>query len=220
MKASEPDFVTVTEAARRLDVDPRQIRRWLPLLSAKDTAKDTQRTHKGQPVVTVRLSAVEAVREGRYGEASARGGATPTSKDRATDTQETRKGQARDVSFDPDKPPTNAAFADSPRFSVADLIAEKDARIADRESEIQNLRGALTAAQETAKAALDRLAESERRASVLIAATAGAFGNRDTPRITSGDTQTGDSVGRDEVSTGGSPPYKKPLPWWRFGRKE
>jgi len=37
----EEDFLTVTEAARRLGVDPRQVRRWMDHLEPKDKGQDT-----------------------------------------------------------------------------------------------------------------------------------------------------------------------------------
>lgn len=63
---AEGDFLTVTEAARRLGVDPRQVRRWMDRLEPKDKGQDTQRTHKGHPIVLVRVSAVEALKNGTF----------------------------------------------------------------------------------------------------------------------------------------------------------
>lgn len=58
-------FVTVSEAARALGVDARQIRRWTDRLSESDKSSDTVRKYRGVPIVTVRLSALKALQEGQ-----------------------------------------------------------------------------------------------------------------------------------------------------------
>ena len=134
--SGDSEFVNIAEAARQLGIDPRQVRRYLPRLAPTDKATDTQRTHKGRPVVLVRLSAVEALRDaGRERE-------TATDTGNGQDRTSQRTGQD-----------TSDA-----------LLAELRARLQDREAEVVYLREALCREQETARAALSDLAEERGRA--------------------------------------------------------
>jgi transposase-like protein len=60
-EAETESFVTVSEAARALSVDARQVRRWVDRLSDSDKSSDTSRKYRGVPIVTVRMSALLAL---------------------------------------------------------------------------------------------------------------------------------------------------------------
>ena len=191
--------MTVAQAAARLGVTEPRLRRAVARTGTA-TQTQTRRTRTGTRTGTV-LPVAALVGLAAF--------LSENGTEREHDGEQKRERERK---------PTQA---DAEGFAAPDTPAGNGdaALVAHLTGEVEYLRAALAREQETAKAALDRLAESERRASVLIAATAGAFGNRDTPRITSDNTQTGDGVGRDEMaSTGGNTPYKKPIPWWRWGR--
>jgi hypothetical protein len=113
----EGEFVSISEAARALGVDTRQVRHWVDRLEPKDKGQDTQRTHKGQPIVTVRLSAVEALQKGDSG------GESP---------KDTTKGQTRD------KAPRPVRVSEGMSLELAEAlqraaVAEARAELLERE---------------------------------------------------------------------------------------
>ena len=185
-------FVTVAEAARALGVDARQVRRWADHLEPKDKGQDTQRTHKGQPIVTVRLSSVEALQKG-----DSRG---ETSKD-------TAKGQSKDTAPRPVLVSLDMSFEIAAKLADAEkraAVAEARAELLERErndwkEQASSLTEALRAAQDEARAA--RLMPS--RAAMQIEAAG----------LTAGDS------GEGSVSGGGiTAPDAVRAPWWAFWR--
>jgi hypothetical protein len=58
---SSPEFVTISEAARALQLSERQVRRYASQLEPTDKRQDPNRQHKGQPVGLVRLLSVESL---------------------------------------------------------------------------------------------------------------------------------------------------------------
>jgi len=186
-----PEFVTISEAARALGVDARQVRRWVDRLEPKDKGQDTQRTHKGQPIVTVRLSAVEALQKG-----DSRGEAP----------KDTTKGQARDTGPRPvrvsDEMSLRLSEAEKRASALEVRAAVAEARAELLEAERDRLDKSLTEALAIARAAQD----AERSARLI--------GSREIRQVEGFEE-------RFEPSSGDSPAMQedKPRPWWAFLRR-
>jgi len=193
------EFVTVAQAAARLGVTEPRLRRAVARTGTA-TQTQTRRTRTGTRTGTV-LPVAALVGLAAF--------LSENGTEREHDGEQKRERERK---------PTQA---DAEGFAAPDTPAGNGdaALVAHLTGEVEYLRAALAREQETAKAALDRLAESERRASVLIAATAGAFGSQIGPRIASDDTHGGLSGDRDKVpegETGSGNPLQKTRTWWRL----
>jgi len=127
---SAEEFATIAEAARRLGVDARQVRRYLLRLSPTDKGQDSQRTHKGHPILLVRVSAVEALRA-----ASAE---HETPKDTGNGQSTDRTGHATDTSVGTVVEAAPTAGQLVPLFQR--LLSEKDARISELTTALEHER--------------------------------------------------------------------------------
>lgn len=158
------EWVTIAEAARRLEVDQRQIRRYLPRMTDADTRQDTTRTRTGQPLYLVRMSALEAIRSAspvvnREVEASVSEGIDADTHNGQRTGHVTDRGQ--DTA--PDEPDMSAS---ENRAKLADAL--RRAEVAEAQAAL------LTAALEREKVAtareaslLDAEREAHREARVL-----------------------------------------------------
>jgi transposase-like protein len=189
--------VTIAEAARALGVDPRQVRRWLDQLDPKDKGQDTQKTHKGQPLALVRLSALETLKKGNSPHETIKGQRTGQSN-----------GKQRTSSDSPLESPLHL------RDTQVPILREI---ITKQEGEIAFLREALNKSQEVAAAALSRAEESDRRAAIMIAATATGQISGFSPRIDTSFSGTGGSetnaTAKDEQEAASKVNTR---PWWQF----
>lgn len=131
-QAPEP-LLTVAHAARRLGVDPKQVRRYADKLTRQD------RTPIGQSPVRVRLSAVQALRDGAKLEAEAR-------KDSGQDTS----GQGQDTSAESVLP------GHSPGLLPALVYQQRIADLETMNSELKADKERLYGLLETAQANLSR----------------------------------------------------------------
>lgn len=121
-----PEWLTVAEAARRLNIDAKQVRRYAGRLSEAD------RTPAGQVPLRVRLASLLAQREA--------GGSAPKTSTKAEDRTGHPAGQGHGTGQDPGKdvPPVEGTL---PAIVYQKLLADKD-------GEIDYLRGQLRLAQE------------------------------------------------------------------------
>ena len=200
MSNAEEEFVTVAEAARQMGVDARQVRRYLPRLSATDTAEDTQRTHKGQPIVLVRVSALQSLR----------GNGSPAnheekSKDSGNGQDRTHQRTGQDVSF---------------AVAVAQ-VEELRARVADLSAALEHEREAHRRAETLHLGTMGELAELRRRASELEAVNLKLIEalppSRDTAQEARQSTDTNDTAPA-AVSVPDAPETKRGLFARLFGR--
>lgn len=107
--SDDSEWVTIAEAARRLEIDPRQVRRYA------DKLRGTQdRTPSDTSPVRVRMRAIEALRNGFSVKLS---------------TEDTLSGQGQDR--------TGHRAGRSPLPDYAALLSEKDARIADLQEQLR-----------------------------------------------------------------------------------
>ena len=137
------EWVTVPEAARRLGIDARQVRRYADRLGHSDRTEDRTRTRAGRPVLMVRLAAVAALREGK---------APP------------EPGVVEDIRTGQDKDRTKTGQDDV-------LLSELRGRLADKDAEIVYLRAALEREQANTAAALQQLRDADTRLAAVLAGT-------------------------------------------------
>lgn len=128
------EFVPIAQAARALGVDARQVRRWVDRLEPKD---------KGQPIVTVRLSAVEALKNGTF---------------LLQEPKDTSKGQ----NIGQSKDRTVRDVSDEVSLDLREIITRQDAEIA-------RLAEALATSQRLTDQAQQLQLMTERRAAALEA---------------------------------------------------
>jgi len=164
------EFVTIAEAARRLGIAPRQVRRYAERLKPEDTCRDTIGTGTGKDSVPlrVRFSAVIALRD----EGKAQGQGKDTTEDRDRDTVGT--------------------VEDSVPALLRDIIARQDAEIA-------NLRASLNKSQENTAAALAELQRANERSAVLIAAVGAGRLQIPAAQTDSGNADSGAAVTLPDV---------------------
>jgi transposase len=94
------------------------------------------------------------------------------------------------------------------------ILKEVRERLADKEKEVEYLRDALTKSQEVAAAALSRAEESDRRAAIMIAATATGQIGQFSPQ---GATETASSTADDTKSTqNGGENTENKRRWWQL----
>ena len=225
---SEPadEFVTVAEAARRLGIDPRQVRRYLPRLSPKDTAEDTQRTHKGQSVVLIRLSAVEVLRKN--------GLSSPNAPKTQGTTDRTYQRTGQDTAKD-----TGNVLSDSEHTDYAVAVAQVEelrARVGDLSSALEHEREAHRRAETLHLGTMGELQRLQQRAAELesqnakliesLPVTSEPAGQApDMPVSPAGDTESGDSghgrVETPRVADKGKTEGEQRLSLWNrlFGKK-
>lgn len=133
------EWLTVAEAARRLGIAPRQVRRYADKLGTGD--RDTGGTSSGQgqgpSPLRVRFSAVAALRA----DGGTKGQSRDTDRDKDRDTQ----GQS------PGTPEDTAPEATMPAMAFQRVIAEQAARIDSLERDKERLYNALQLAQENLK---------------------------------------------------------------------
>lgn len=130
-------LLTIAHAARRLGVDPKQVRRYADKLTGQD------RTPIGQSPVRVRLSAVQALRDGVKSEAESR-------KDSEQDIGQDTAGQRQDS-------PAESVLPEHSHGSLPALVYQQ--RVADLEtmnSELKADKERLYGLLETAQANLAR----------------------------------------------------------------
>lgn len=209
---SSPEFVTVSEAARALQLSERQVRRYLPLLDPTDKRQDPKRQHKGQPVALVSLAALETLQ--KQGTAEEKPSGKPNGHSSGVPVEPSGTARGVPVAVAPVELLERLAEAEK---RTAVLEAERDglmARLADatkHQADTATDRDAWKAQAQDLTQALQR-AQDEARAARLI-------GGRAAPALSALETSDG-SQSSPSVSGGViDRPEAVERPWWAFWRK-
>lgn len=203
MTTGEPDFVSIASAAARLGVTEPRLRRAVAR-TGTPTQTQTRRTRTGTRTGTVLpVAALDALAAFLSEKGTEREpldtGVSPLRHISPRKSIDAEPKQERE---------RNPTQADAEAFAGRELAAEIRARLADRESEIAFLRGALNQSQATANALTTELSEARKQSAVLIAATAGAF---NTAQIVA-------HAPENDAEPTGNEQEPTPRPWWRLWR--